>query len=375
MARPTQYKIQRFAYVVLLVLLSVYFVSPFIIPIILAATVALTLYPYQVKLQKKNWKKGRAAALLTTGFTIVISIPFMFFLAKGTMLVIDLLEKTSVGDKFENQGGDKVFAVFKHNVIDKMLKFLAQFPFADFITEEKINTYLKSANVHLLGFFKSLATNIPSVVLFLIIMILCTFSFLNGAGGIRRFFQDLFGFSNRKMDQIVGVFLRDSRQVYLSNIVTGAFQSLMVATGVYFVTGADWFLVFFVTLIFSFVPVIGAAPIAFLFAVGAFFQGSTAGMIALIILGSITGVVDNVMRPWLASFGESKAPAIVSFVFVIGGAILLGFPGLFIGLLVGAIVYDTLPIFWEEIETGRTLPGFFSFGGDKSKGEEEISKQ
>ena len=206
-------------------------------------------------------------------------------------------------------------------------------------------------------------------------MILCTFSFLNGASGVRRFFQDLFGFSNRKMDQIVGIFLRDSRQVYLSNIVTGAFQSLLVATGVYFVTGADWFLVFFVTLIFSFVPVIGAAPMAFLFAIGAFFQGSNGGAIALFILGGFTGLVDNFLRPWLASFGESKAPAIVSFVFVIGGALLLGFPGLFIGLLAAAIVYDTLPIFWEELDTGRSLPGFFSFGGDKSKGEEEISKQ
>lgn len=374
MARPTQFKIQRFAYVLFLVILSVFFVSPFIIPIVLAATVALTLYPFQIKLEKKNWKKGRAAALLTTAFTVVISIPFMFFLAKGSMLVIDLLEKSAVGDKIDNQGIEKVLSVLKRDIIDKVLKYLSHFPIADFLTEPKINDFLRNLSVYLLRFFKNFATNIPSVVLFLLVMILCTFSFLNGAGSVRRFFQELFGFSNRKMDQIIGIFLRDSRQVYLSNIVTGAVQSLLVATGVYFVTNADWFLVFFVTLIFSFIPVIGAAPMAFLFALAAFFQGSSTGAIFLVVLGTVTGVVDNFMRPWLASFGESKTPAIVSFIFVIGGALLLGFPGLFIGLMVGAITYDTLPIFWDEIETGRSFPGIFSFG-DKSKGEEEISKQ
>ena len=67
----------------------------------------------------------------------------------------------------------------------------------------------------------------------------------------------------------------------------------------------------------------------------------------------------------------------MSFVFVIGGALLIGFPGLFIGLLLGAVVYDTLPLFWDEIgktENGpaKNFSGLFSFG-DKSKTAEESS--
>jgi predicted PurR-regulated permease PerM len=64
-------------------------------------------------------------------------------------------------------------------------------------------------------------------------------------------------------------------------------------------------------------------------------------------------VIDNMLRPWLATFGESKIPPIVAFVCVIGGALLLGFPGLFIGLLVGSIAYDTLPIFWDDLHTKK----------------------
>lgn len=379
MARKTQYQVPRILYIVGLVLVSLVIVGPFIVPILFAGTLALALYPLQLKLEKRKWRRSRAALLITTLFTVVISIPFMFFLGKGTLLVIELLEDFKMGDRLEDQGLQQVVTTLKTELIQGSQKYLTKLPFANLLTEAKITEYLKSANSLLLDFFQNLVSNIPALILFLVVMILCTFSFLNGASSVRVFFQELFGFTDRKMNQLVGIFLRDSRQVYISNIVTGAVQSSIVATGVYFITHADWFLVFFVTLIFSFVPVIGAAPMAALFAVVSFFQGNTTGAIILVVLGLFTGIIDNILRPWLATFGESKAPAIVSFIFVIGGALLVGFPGLFIGLLMGAIVYDTLPVFWQEIDktengTGKNLAGLFSFGEKTKSGEEMPGK-
>jgi predicted PurR-regulated permease PerM len=375
MARKTQYQVQRVLYMLILVGLSLFIVKPFVVPILLAATVALALYPLQIKLEKRKWKRTRAAGLITSIFTVVISIPFAFFLAKGTLLVIEQLEDFKVSDKLKDQGLQQLVSTLKNDLIHGSQSYLGKLPFASFLTEDKINAYLKSANSYLLDFFQNLAMNIPTVILFLVVMILCTYSFLTGAGGIRNFFQEIFGFTDRKMDQLVGIFLRDSKQVYISNIVTGAIQSVIIATGVSLINGADWFLMFFVTLIFSFVPVIGAAPIGGLFAIASFIQGNPTGAIILLALSFFTGIIDNILRPWLASFGQSKAPGIVSFVFVIGGALWLGFPGLFIGLLLGSVVYDTLPLFWDEIgktenSPGKNLSGFFSFG-DKSKAAEE----
>jgi predicted PurR-regulated permease PerM len=348
MAQKT-HQFPRVIYIALLVILSFILVSPFIIPIALAATIALALYPMQLRLEKHRWQKRHAAALLTFAFTILIATPFAFFIAKGTVLVTEQLQRFAVGEKLQSQGLQSVVQTLREDVVRFILKFTDKTPLGNYLTEAKINEHFKTANVYLLEFFQNFASNIPTVVLFLLVMIFCTFSFLKNAAGVRHFFQSLFGFTQRRMDQLVGIFLRDARQVYVSNVVTGAIQSLIVATGVYLVTKADWFLVFFVTLIFSFIPVIGAAPMAFLFAVVAFFQGNTTGSIILIVLGSFTGIIDNFLRPWLASLGQSHAPPIVSFVFVIGGALMLGFPGLFIGLLVGGIAYDTLPIFWDEL--------------------------
>lgn len=378
MARKTQHQFQRVLYILIVVGLSFAIVTPFIIPILLAATLALAMYPLQLRLQKRNWTKGHAAALITTIFTVTISLPFIFFVTKGTLLVVEQLERFSLGQKIEDQGMEKVVNTLQHDIVAGAHKYMTKVPMAEFLTEDKLNGYMKAGSGYLIGFFQSLAMSIPTMLLFLIVMILCLYGFLSGAGTVRNFFQELFGFSDRKMDQLVGIFLKDSREVYISNILTGAIQSIIVATAVFFTVDSDWFLVFFVTLIFSFVPVIGAAPMAFLFAVVCFFQGNTTGAVILTVVSGFTGIVDNILRPWLASFGESKVPGIVSFVFVIGGALWLGFPGLFIGLLMGALAWDTLPLFWEEIsktESGpaKNLSGFFSFG-DKSKDEGDSAK-
>jgi hypothetical protein len=36
---------------------------------------------------------------------------------------------------------------------------------------------------------------------------------------------------------------------------------------------------------------------------------------------------------------------------------MMGFPGLFVGLMTAAVVYDTLPLFWEDLGRGTPSKG------------------
>lgn len=349
----SEIKVVRVLYIVILTLALLVLVSPFIIPIIFAGTVALTLYPLQLKLESKGLKRNRASALLTAMFGIIISIPLFFFVIKGTTAVTTRLEKMAINEKIKDQGVQEIVTEARHDVILFIQKFTSKYEFLSFLTEKKIDQYLAVTNNFLLKFFQEFLASIPTLFILLLIMILCTYSFLHNANGVRNFFQKVTGFSEARMQELTNIFIKDSRQVYMSNIVTGGVQSLMVAIGVSLLGLGDFFLVFFVTLILSFIPVVGAAPVAFIFAIVAFFKDNTTAAIILGVLGVVTGVVDNILRPWLASFGESKIPPIVAFVCVIGGALLFGFPGLFIGLLIGSYAYDTLPIFWDELNSKK----------------------
>lgn len=349
MSRKIETKVVRTIYIICLVLACAALVSPFIIPIIFGATISLAMYPLQLKFESKGLSRKRAAFLLTSFFTIIISIPLMFFLIKGTIAVTQQLEKMSIQERLEEEGVQKFVTGLREDLVAMVQKFSSKYEFMNFIDEKKIDIYLNTINSYLLNFFQDLASGLPLVFLFLLIMVLCIYSCLTGAHGIRHFFQKIFGFNHGRMNELIRIFIRNSRQVYMSNIVTGGVQSLMVALGVRLTGMGDFFLVFFVTLILSFIPVVGAAPVAFLFSIVAYFRDEPTAAIILGVLGLFTGIIDNVLRPWLASFGESKIPPVVAFICVIGGAILLGFPGLFIGLLIGSIAYDTLPIFWEEL--------------------------
>lgn len=340
----------RALYIVVLVGLLLFLVSPFFIPLAFAATVALTLKPLHSRLVHKGLTCASAAFALTTVFAVIISIPLFFFVIKGTMAVTTKLEELSINEKLREQGVQELVKDIRHDFVAGIQKISGKYEFLNFLNEKKIDEYLGIVNTHLLNFFRSFLANLPTLFIMLLIMIICTYSFLKHSKSVKDFFQELFGFNDARMDQLTKVMINGSRAVYLSNIVTGGVQSLIIAAAVALLNVGEFFLVFFVTLILSFIPVVGAAPVAFIFALWALISDNITAAIILVCVGAFTGVIDNFLRPWLATFGESRITPVPAFICVIGGALWLGFPGLFIGLLLGSYAYDTLPIFWEELD-------------------------
>lgn len=348
--KPEQHAV-RVLYIVLLTLAVLFLVSPFFIPIFFAATVALALYPLLLKMEALGMRRKFSAGVLTGLFTIIISIPVTFFITKGTIAVVNYLEKVNNQSQGSGHNVAELVSDMRGEIVSFVMKHSGRYEFLNFLTEKKINGYLNTVTSFLLNFFQDTASRLPNIAIMLVIMVFCTYSFLKHANRIKKFFKNLTGFSDRRMDQLTKIFVNDSRQVYISNIATGAIQSLMVAIGVSLLGLGDFFLVFFITLILSFVPVVGASPIAFIFAAIAFIQDNNTAAIILGALGGVTSLADNLLRPWLNSFGGSKVPPIVAFVSVIGGAILLGFPGLFIAMIVSSIAYDTIGIFWDKLNS------------------------
>jgi predicted PurR-regulated permease PerM len=353
MSKHIEKNVARIVYLTLVLLATGFVVFPFIIPVIFAASIALAMHPLHHFLMSKGLGPRQSAGLLTFIFTVVISIPLLFFVIKGVSTVTSQLQEVSFAE-IQEEGVTTIVEGIKNKIVVGVHNISAKFNADSFFTTAKINLYLKQAATILLGFFQAFLASAPLVFLFLLITVACTYSFLKFSNSIRRFFQELFSFDDERMDELVKTFINDSRQVYISNLVTGGVQALCVATGAAATGTADFFLIFFITLVLAFIPVIGAAPVAFGVAAVAFFNGNTTGAIIMGIVGLFSGLIDNFLRPWLASFGESRIPPIAAFIFVLGGAILLGFPGLFLGLLLGSIAYDTLPFFWEVMGKTRS---------------------
>ena len=165
------------------------------------------------------------------------------------------MEELSVNERLRNEGVQELVSDIRHDFVLAIHKYSSKYEFLEFLNEKKIDSYLGMANTYLLKFFQSFLSELPTLFILLLIMIICTYSFLTHSHAIRDFFQKLTGFSSERMEQLVAIFIKDSRQVYMSNIVTGGVQSLLVATGVSLLGIGDFFLVFFLVFSIEFVQV------------------------------------------------------------------------------------------------------------------------
>src|SRR5436190_20598444 len=127
------------------------------------------------------------------------------------------------------------------------------------------------------------------------------------------------------------------RGVVYGILGTGLVQALMAGIG-FFIAGVPGAaLLALLTFFLSVVPV--GPPLVWIpAALWLFHQGSTSWGIFMIVWGLLVSSVDNVVKPWLISQG-SDLPFILIFFGVLGGALVFGFIGVFIGPTLLAVGY------------------------------------
>jgi predicted PurR-regulated permease PerM len=127
------------------------------------------------------------------------------------------------------------------------------------------------------------------------------------------------------------------RGVVYGILGTGLVQALMAGIG-FFIAGVPGAaLLALLTFFLSVVPV--GPPLVWLpAAIWLFHQGSMGWGIFMLAWGVVVSSVDNVVKPWLISQG-SDLPFILIFFGVLGGALVFGFIGVFIGPTLLAVGY------------------------------------
>lgn len=127
------------------------------------------------------------------------------------------------------------------------------------------------------------------------------------------------------------------RGVVYGILGTGLVQALMAGLGFLIAGVPGAALLTLLTFFLSVVPV--GPPLVWLpAALWLFHQGSTGWGIFMLAWGAVVSSVDNVVKPWLISQG-SDLPFILIFFGVLGGALMFGFIGVFIGPTLLAVGY------------------------------------
>ena len=337
----------KFVTALFIILGFLYVIFPFMIPLIFGGILALASSPFIHKLMARGHSRKKSLIMLTVCLFVLIIMPLTFFFMRGFKIVSQFFSEQSI-DELTKSGQQRIYALFdkisaNYNVDPEMIK-------------QKVLALLNNAGTFTFKLFGDLVSQIPNIVILSVITLFAFYFFLLKEVQIRKFFDRYFHFSQKNADQFIIVLKSSAREVFVANVVTGLIQSTIVSIGALICGIGDFYIVLFTTFIISFIPVIGAAPMAFLLSGIAFIDDQVGQGITMAVVGVITGTADNFIRPYLSSsFGDANVPVFVSFIAVIGGVVVLGIPGLFVGPLLASLVYGALPIlareFFPELES------------------------
>ncbi len=213
-----------------------------------------------------------------------------------------------------------------------------------------IQENLAEAGKSAVGVFTGILLGIPDLVVSFIIFSLFFYFFLAKGGGLGDGLVKLGIVPTGDLDPLVNTFQKCCQDTIVTNLVLGALQATIVAVGAKLCGFKEMAVIFTLTFFLSFIPIIGAAPMAFLLALVSFLSGNTSAGIGLMAVGLVAGSIDNILRPFLISGGgETEGHPVLSFAAIIGAIAIFGLKGLF----VGPVILTTTFALLGSISQGR----------------------
>lgn len=315
---------------------------PFFVPLLLAVFFALGLEPLWNKLGLHRRQKKFFPVFLLFFWFIFLFIPTVVF---GVKVVRVLQEFTAKGTQ-----NSQVFQSL-NTLWDKSymwgLDILHMVNLEADIFPTKDEIVSKVSPIVLVGTTNFLAS-LPQVGLSLLVFFGGLIVLVPRANKIKNFFIDIELLPKEETEQIISSLKRNCYLVLVSTFLIGILQAFIVALGASIFGFHEFFLIFVVTFILSFIPVIGAAPVSFVLAVTAFVIGQSGNGIGLLVVTGIAGSIDNIIKPYVFSAREEGAHPIMSLIGIIGAIIVFGLPGLLLGPLLLQLGTELLPKLFEK---------------------------
>lgn len=352
MQTETRYRAARIIITVFVFLLFILMFVPFFFPLLMALLVAFALDPIISRYAVKKSKRKLPAVVLLIGFFLLTAGPITLVFFRFSAKVREISKKGIENTEFY-QAAEKLFAWGTETFASWSDKLGMSSENAT--APEQANDLIPKAANFILTQLGNLASSTPEFLLMLLVFSLALYFFITESKRIGRVVAELDILPGHELNQIIKELQKGSYVTLFTSAITGVIQATVVATSCLFFGYQEFFLIFVITFFVSFIPVIGAAPVAYFFAAVSFVHGDTGAGIGLLILGAIAGTIDNVVRPLLATSDEGDISPAVSLLAIIGAVIVFGFTGIFLGPVITRLAYRIVPILYKKLD--RPHPG------------------
>lgn len=333
-------RLAQILYAVALASVVFLLIYPFFVPLLMGAAIAALMYPVFSFLLKRKVSRSLSAALCTAAVTLVFLVPIAILSIQGIKAGIQLVRSKLESPFSDAPGGGLGASLSQIPWVGKILERLAGFLWID--TSDLIQNVtdaVKSLGVKLVAMMGDTLASLPNITIGFFLLILSIYFFLVDGDRLSRYLRRISFFPEVQTELLFGSFAELCRSVLLASVVSGFTQALVYLVGL-IASGSDNLALYTLVVFFaSFVPIVGAAPFTFGFALFTLFTEPTKGPgIALLVAAGIAAVVDNIVRPIVLKGGANLHP-LIALLGLFGGLAFFGFSGVFIGpVIVGMFV-------------------------------------
>jgi len=305
---------------------------PFFMPILWAVILSVVFYPLFNSLQKiLKGRKGLASVIITILIIAIMLVPLIYFLKAATGNFLELKNSFEAGTLKVSPPGP---SIKEWPIIGK--------PLYEFLLS--MSTDLEQGVVKYQDQIKELTSKIMASILssgaaFLqfILSIIIAGILLVSPSSKAFFMKFLKKIAGNEAEEIMTISVSTIYQVVKGILGVAVIQTIIQAIGLFWADIPYAGILTLICLIFSILQIgpiiINIGVIIFLFS-----TGDSGYAIFWTIYFIISGLSDNVLKPLLLGKG-ALVPMLVIFLGVIGGFIMSGFIGLFVGPIVFSIGY------------------------------------
>jgi predicted PurR-regulated permease PerM len=325
--------------VILLLVYLVYLVfEPFLVPLGWAGVFAVIFYSLNKRLELR-WGRNPAAALSTTGVTLILIVPalllMILFVREGIDATRDLQASMAAG---ELGGINRAWGWIAAHVAAQSAMDL---PGLVRQGASRLGEYLAS----------ELGAVLRNVVLFLfelVVMLFALFYFLRDGEAIMKRIRLFLPFEETMREKM----LAEAHDLIFASVTTSlviaAVQGVLCG-GAFAIVGVSSSLFWGVVMAFlSLLPVVGAWPVWIPATIWLFSTGHVVRALVLIgICGGLGATIDNILRPLLLG-GRSSLNGLLVFISVLGGIAVFGVLGVVLGPIVVATAVGVLDVYSEK---------------------------
>jgi len=321
----------RNAFLLISIVLLLLSLLPFWGSIVVAGIFALGLHrPIEFVTQKVGNRRRLVSAIFVVLMTILIAFPATFLTVRTVQVVSK--EKGKEGGLMEGETATRATEAY-----EKIEKQITNYGVGAklFETTADARTSLHEgftqAGKRLAQLVTAALATLPELFLTFFVFLLFLYMFLGNAESVKKLAFRVNLAKDQDLSHAIKILQASCYNSLVANFLVGILQASIITIGAKAVGYSESVLIFSVVFAMSYIPFIGSSPPGYLLAIISLALGNTGDAIAMAVVATFAGVIDNLVRPYLVSSGEGSVHPVLSFAAILGSIGVFGIKGLFIG--------------------------------------------